>query len=82
MTAKARTLAQVAELYQVDYDTAHGWVASGALRAINVGKGSIKPRYRIMPDALAEFERARTVSPPPPRPRCRRKRRPQVYEYF
>ena len=82
MTAQARTIAQVAELYQVGRDAVDGWIKSGALRAINVGKGTIKPRYRIMPDALEEFERARTVSPPPPRPRRRRKRRPEVYEYF
>lgn len=31
------------------------WIRSGKLRAVNLGNGSIRPRWRIDPDDLARF---------------------------
>jgi hypothetical protein len=76
------TVAQVARRLMVDPDIVRGWCRSGTLRAVNVGRGSVKPRFRISPEALADFERKRAMGPPPPRPRRRRRRDPEVIEFF
>ncbi|GEM_PF-1223890 len=49
---------QVAQRYGVSPDTVRGWIASGQLPAVNVGKGS-RPRFRISADALREFDAKR-----------------------
>lgn len=67
---------QLVERYEVTQTTVLHWIASGQLRAINVGvdPGKQKPRWRITEEALREFELARSTSPPPtPSPRKRRK---------
>jgi hypothetical protein len=47
-------------------DTVIGWIRSGELLAINVAsRGATRPRYRISPEAIAEFERRRSVGPLP-----------------
>ena len=77
------TVPQVAHREVVDRDTVVGWIKSGALRAINVGRGRQKPRYRIPPEALEEFERSRTIGTPPPKTKRRwKKRDPEVIEFF
>lgn len=52
---------EVAKRYGVSPDTVRGWIASGLLRATNIGKGKKKPRFRIEPQALEEFDRKRTA---------------------
>jgi excisionase family DNA binding protein len=71
------------ERYGVSEHTVLGWIRSGELRAVNVGRrpGGKKPRWRITQEALEAFERART--PAPPLPRARRKRQPpEVIEFY
>ena len=45
---------QVARRYGVSPDTVRAWIASGELRAVNVGKGK-RPRHRVHIDALKEL---------------------------
>jgi excisionase family DNA binding protein len=71
------------ERYSVSEQTVLGWIHSGELRAINVGRrpGAKKPRWRISESALAAFEQARTPTPPPTRVR-RRKQPDDVIEFY
>jgi excisionase family DNA binding protein len=71
------------ERYGVSEHTVLGWIASGELRAINVGRrlATKKPRWRITQEALEAFEALRTPTPPPPRTR-RRKRPADVIEFY
>jgi excisionase family DNA binding protein len=71
------------ERYGVTEHTVLGWIRSGELRAVNVGRkpGAKKPRWRITQEALELFEQLRT--PAPPLPRTRRKKRPaDVIEFY
>ncbi len=62
------------------------FINSGELRAVNVAtKGSKRPRWRITPEAIAEFEASRSNAPPPPKPKQRRQRRkaePKGYVHY
>lgn len=54
----------VARLFAVDPATVRAWLQSGELRGINVASRSCRrPRWRISPEALAEFERLRAAVP-------------------
>jgi len=58
------------------------WIRSGELRALDVSRTrGGKPRWRITPEALAEFELRRTAEPPPKRTRRRRKQL-DVIEFY
>lgn len=48
------------------------WIRKGTLRAVNVGDGVLRSRFRISPDAIAEFEERRSGKVPEPPPRQRR----------
>ncbi len=73
----------VCERYGVSEHTVLGWIRSGELRAINVGRrlGAKKPRWRITAEALDAFEVLRTPTAPSPRAR-RRKRSADVIEFY
>lgn len=58
------TCEQVAATLKVDADAVRGWIASGALRATNVGSGKHKPRWRISADAVEAFTSARANRTP------------------
>ena len=45
--AEILTVADVARILRVKDDTVTGWLASGWLRAFNIGNGTRRPRYRI-----------------------------------
>lgn len=67
---------QYAEQLGVSPDKVRAWCASGAIRAIDVSEhpGVGRPRWRISPDAIAEWEEGRTAKPKTkPRRRARRK---------
>jgi excisionase family DNA binding protein len=68
------TVSDVSRTYNVNLNTVLGWISSGELKAVNVGRapGRKKPRWRIPESALAEFERLRTPSAIPPRTNRRR----------
>jgi excisionase family DNA binding protein len=77
------TYSQVAELLAVSVDTVEKLVKAGRLRAVNVGSGTIKGRYRIPQDSLEEFLIYREVQPATaPARRQRREKVPNVTEYF
>ncbi len=71
------------ERYGVGEHTVLGWIASGELKAVNVGRrlAAKKPRWRITQEALAAFELARTHTPPPPRTK-HRKRPADVIQFY
>jgi excisionase family DNA binding protein len=73
----------VCERYGVGEHTVLGWIRSGELRAVNVGRslGAKKPRWRITQEALEAFEAARSAGPLQPRSR-RRKRPADVIEFY
>lgn len=83
MVDRALTVREVCELLGVGERTVLGWIRSGELRAVNVGRrlGARKPRWRVTAEALQAFEILRTPSPPPPRTR-RRKRDLAVVEFY
>jgi excisionase family DNA binding protein len=77
------TVQDIQRRYSVTVHTVLGWIRSGELRAINVGRkpGARKPRWRISEAALEQFELSRTPTPPPPRAR-RRKQPAEVIAFY
>ena len=59
------TVEAIAERYTVSAGTVLGWIKTGQLKAVNVGRapGSKRPRWRVSAAALAAFEEARTPAP-------------------
>ena len=55
------------------------WIKSGELAALDSSDkpGISRPRWKISPAAIIEFESRRSASPPPKK-RCRQKRDPSV----
>lgn len=73
--ANLLTPPQVAQRYGVSPDTVRAWIASGDLRAVNVGKGK-RPRYRVPGEAMKELDAKRLprvvpLSSPPRRRRAK-----------
>jgi hypothetical protein len=78
MSERALTVREVADRFVVDPHAVLGWIKNGELRAVNCGRkpGAKKPRWRITPEALAEFERVRQAIPSQVTTRIRRRRQP------
>jgi hypothetical protein len=89
MSEKADTTAcftppKLAERWGVKPEKVIAFIRAGELRAfdVSVRPDSGRPRYRIPPDAIIEFEARRSViSPTKPRER-RKKQPPDVIEFF
>ena len=83
VTDSALTVREVAQRYGVGEHTVLGWIRSGQLRAINVGRNiaAKKPRWRITAEALETFELVRLHTPPQPT-RRRRKRQAAATEFY
>ena len=65
--ARYQTPPQIAARYGCKAETVVGWIRSGELKALNLAKrGSMKPRFRVSPEALEAFELARSVVPREP----------------
>jgi excisionase family DNA binding protein len=77
------TVNDVSRTFGVNLNTVLGWIASGELKAVNVGRapGRKKPRWRIPQRALDEFEASRTPAAIPPRAR-RRKQAADVVSFY
>jgi transposase len=58
-------LEDVAKRYEVPVSRVRSWVKRGELAAVDVSRkaGSKRPRFVVTPDALADFERARSTGP-------------------
>lgn len=78
------TINDLMQRYSVTQQTVLGWIHSGELRAINVGRapGKKKPRWRITQQSLDAFEALRTPSPPQPRTRRRKQATTDVVEFY
>lgn len=75
------TVADVAKRYRVSPDKVRSWIAKGELVAINTASALCgRPRWVVMVESLAEFERRR-VGGPTPKPSRRRRRSLQVDYY-
>ena len=72
---------EIARRFGVDPAKVIGWIRRGELRAVNVGNGSSRPRYRISPADLAAFEAGRAAGPPKIT-RVRRRQPQRVIEFF
>jgi hypothetical protein len=69
------TVADVASRFRVGEDKVRAWIRRGELAAINTSTALCgKPRFVVLPSALAEFEKRRAAAQPPKPPRRRRKR--------
>jgi excisionase family DNA binding protein len=81
--SSALSVRALCERYGVREHTVLGWIRSGELRAVNVGRrpGAKKPRWRITQEALETFEQLRTSTLPAPRTRSR-KRPVDVIEFY
>jgi excisionase family DNA binding protein len=77
------TVQDIQRRYGVTEHTVLGWVHSGELKAVNVGRTpkAKKPRWRITQEALEAFEQLRTTTPTPPRAR-RRKQPADVIPFY
>jgi excisionase family DNA binding protein len=77
------TVNDLCQRYAVNEHTVLGWIRSGELRAVNVGRrpGKKKPRWRVPQAALDAFEASRTPTAPPPR-KARRKRAGDVVAFY
>jgi hypothetical protein len=68
------TVHNVTLRYRVSEDKVRAWIKAGQLRAINTSSARCsRPRFVIPPEALSEFEQARSACPPPKPPRRRRR---------
>lgn len=79
------TVDSVRQRYGVTEATVLGWIKSGELRAVNVGRrlGAKRPRWRISQDAIDAFEASRTPTPTPPNQRkTRRRTSADIIEFY
>jgi excisionase family DNA binding protein len=83
MTATTFSIRDIAERFGVGKKTVLGWIKSGELVAIHIGRSpdSLKPRWRITEHSLAAFEANRMNRPPAPRTR-RRNRQAGIIEFI
>jgi transposase len=74
MAAEFLTVRQVAARYGINPSKVIYWIRTGALRGVNIAhRHGGRPRWRISSESLAEFEAARSATPPIPTPRRRRR---------
>jgi hypothetical protein len=76
------TVADLAKRYRVSPDKVRAWIKRGELPAVNTASAVCrKPRFVVLPDAVAAFEQRRGVAPPTPKPQ-RRRRRPEFIDFY
>jgi hypothetical protein len=81
-TVYGLTLREVARRYRVSPDKVRTWIRRGDLKAVNTAMFLCgKPRWVVLPEALAVFERVRASGPPPKTPR-RKKDPPGYIDFF
>lgn len=63
-TTRYLTPPEIATRFGCKPETVIAWIRNGELAALNLARrGSMRPRYRVSPEALGTFERARSVVP-------------------
>ena len=69
---------EVATRYGVNQSKVLGWIRAGQLRAVNVANNpnGARPRWRISPEAITDFELIRSAVAKSPTVRRRRQRLP------
>lgn len=71
------TVADLAQRYRVGEDKIRAWINRGEMVAINTGTSACgRPRYVVMPESLAAFEKLRATASPPKTTRRRRQTGP------
>jgi hypothetical protein len=71
----------VAKRLRVSPDKVRRWIKAGHLQALSTSDARCaRPRYVVLPEALADFVRGRAAAQPAPAPR--RKRRPAGADFF
>lgn len=59
------------------------WIRTGEITAVNIGNGQSKPRWRISPESLADWERRRSSQANVKAKPARRRATPaSVIEFF
>jgi transposase len=82
-TSRGSTVAEVARRYRVSPDKVRAWIKRGELAAINTASRRCgKPRYVVLPDHLAEFERRHRAATPAVKPAPRRRRQPVAIDFY
>ena len=77
------TVRDVAEAIALSDESVLALIRAKQLRAVNVGLGAVKPRWRVAEADLQSFLDSRAASPTPKPTRQRRRRRdPEVIEFF
>jgi hypothetical protein len=72
---------EIGRRLRVSADKVRGWIMRGELRAIDVAdRVGSRPRWRVAPNDLADFEARRTATRTPPVKR--RRQRTGVIEYY
>jgi hypothetical protein len=75
------SVADLCRRWKVGPDKIHGFIRSGELLAVNVASTLAgRPRWRIMPDAVTQFEQRRSSTPLPKPPR--RRRRQEAIDFY
>jgi transposase len=76
------TVSDVARRYRVGEDKVRAWIRRGEMRAVNTAVVLCgKPRWVVLPDALAEFERKRAGGPLG-KPRGRPRRQAGLIDFY
>lgn len=81
-TPRYHSPADVAAIYGVKVAKVLAWIGANELRAVNVAtRRGGSPRWRISPEALAEFETARQSTPPAVKQSRQPRRQMKIVEY-
>jgi hypothetical protein len=74
------TVADIAARYRVGPDKVRAWIKAGELTAINTSAAiCARPRFVVTAEALARFEKRRSVTLPP---KPKRRRRAEIKDYY
>jgi transposase len=83
LTAIGKTVREIARRYRVSPDKVRAWIARGEMKAINTADRLCgKPRWVILPEALADFDRSRQAQTPATKPAPRRKRQAGQTDWY
>jgi|GEM_PF-2293241 len=82
ITTALQTIPDVANRLGIGCDAVNKLIHDGRLRAVNVGRGALRPRWRITEDAIADFISASATTAKPAAGRTPRAKPKDVIEFF